>query len=213
MRFAILLFVSLLLASVDGAPITTGRHDSRALIPAEFYTMFDISAAVLFLCGFFLGIICTILCGHLTKSKFWIRITRRYSTEADKKSGAHPSGEKEDETPIINDGAPPGPMDDHRDVPINSDISTCGPHYVTINMDPYEDVIVSSDKEQEDDITNVNDDGLMAKTRDVIEKNNISTLGPHYVITDTDPYEDVTIASDSKFSGLYKVFNRKKMGN
>ncbi|XP_075189108.1 uncharacterized protein LOC142282556 isoform X1 [Anomaloglossus baeobatrachus] len=199
MQFAILLFVSLLLASVEGAPINTSRHDSRALIPAEYHTALYISAVVLVLSGFFLGFICIILCRHLIKSKFWIQITSRYSTDDDDiKSGANPSGEKEEKTPLIDDGAPHGPMDDQRDVLTTTDISMSGPHYVAINMDPYEDVIVSSDKEQEDKMTNLNDGGPMAETRDVIEKTNISTAGPHYVITDIDHYEDVTIASDKE---------------
>ncbi|XP_077155480.1 uncharacterized protein LOC143817898 [Ranitomeya variabilis] len=86
----------------------------------------------------------------------------------------------------------------------NTNISTPGLGCVIIDKDLDEDVIISSDKEQEDEITNGNDDaprGPMAENRDVLENINISTPRPDYVIINMDLDEDVVIYSDKQEDG------------
>ncbi|XP_077155205.1 uncharacterized protein LOC143817601 [Ranitomeya variabilis] len=214
MLFRVLLLLSVLLAPVEGAPINTRPRDPRAVIPADHYSMFNIPAAVCFFSGFLFGVICTIIFGHLKKN-FRREVTRQDGVDADIKSRAAPSGEPEDETtiihddaphgPIIHDDAPHGPMAEPRDVHKDTNISSPGPHYVLTDIDPYEDMIISSDKEQEDEIPIVIDDaphgpiihddaphGPMAEQRDT----NISTPGPDYVIITIDPYDDEIISFD-----------------
>ncbi|XP_077148940.1 uncharacterized protein LOC143809831 [Ranitomeya variabilis] len=181
MLFRFLLIVTVLLTSVEGAPINISEFDSRALTPAKH-----------FLFGFMLGVICTIICGHLKKNISGRNVTGQDSMDADIENRANPTGEHEDEIMTVNQDAPHGPMAEERDVLKNTNISRPGPHYGITTIDPYEDMIISSDQDVNDDARH----GLMAKNRDVLKNTNISSLSPHGDIITADLHADMIISSD-----------------
>ncbi|XP_077148942.1 uncharacterized protein LOC143809835 [Ranitomeya variabilis] len=171
--------------------------------------MLDIAPTVNFFFGFIFGVVCTITYGYLKKSKFWRIVTGQDSMDADIENRANPTGEHEDEIMTVNQDAPHGPMAEEKVVLKNTNISRPGPHYVITTIDPYEDMIISSDREHEDEIMIVNEatpHGPMAEKRDVLKNTNISTSGPHYGTIIIDQYED-KIISDREHVDEINILN------
>ncbi|XP_073424021.1 uncharacterized protein [Dendrobates tinctorius] len=114
--------------------------------------------------------------------------------------------EQEDDNSNVSDDVPHGPMAEKRDVCTNTDNSSSGPDYVVIDIDPDENMIISTYRENWDEIII----GRNVENKDVLENNKISIFGPGYVIINKHPNEDVTI-SDREYLDKTNIEMRKML--
>ncbi|KAM4041645.1 uncharacterized protein ACNLHF_012627 [Anomaloglossus baeobatrachus] len=118
--------------------------------------------------------------------------------------------EQEDKITNVNDDAPHGLVDEKRDDLKKINISLPVPDHVIIKMDKDDNVNISSDRKQEDEIRIVNDDAHqrpMAENRDVLENTSISTPKPNDVVINRNLYKDVIISSDRKQEDKIRIVN------
>ncbi|XP_077132147.1 uncharacterized protein LOC143787368 [Ranitomeya variabilis] len=209
MLFRLLLIISVLLASAEGAPIfiriprsqeQIGITEENVTVPPRTSedTVYKIviPAVVFFIAAVIIGAI-AIICCCLEKKKPTKDVEGQNCTDDFTESNTNLNGKHEDDITVTTDESPQVPGNDQRDVLTGNKILVPGPPDVVINISP--DEVTSSDRKHEDNITITYDDSLHGprnEQRDVFTGNKISVPGPPDVVNNISPDEDEVTSSD-----------------
>ncbi|XP_077148391.1 uncharacterized protein LOC143809122 isoform X3 [Ranitomeya variabilis] len=103
----------------------------------------------IFLLGIFNGVIGNTLCRNLKKDKSKGNDEPQCSTDEDRETTDKPLGKHEEQTKIVIDVAPHGPMVEKREILNSTMIPMPDARDAVINMDPDEDAVTAPDRKHE----------------------------------------------------------------